>query len=91
MCVHTVRWIGGLMQVCRIAPGLALAVLLCSMSLAQAQSWPSKPIRFIVPQTPSGQVDTVARTVAQHLGERLGQPLIVEFARVAREAGIELE
>ena len=78
MCVHTVRWMGGLMQVCRIALGLSLAVLLCFMSLAQAQPWPSKPIRFIVPQTPSGQVDTVARTVAQHLGERLGQPLIVE-------------
>ena len=79
------------MQVCRIAPGLSLAVLLCFMSLAQAQPWPSKPIRFIVPQTPSGQVDTVARTVAQHLGERLGQPLIVEFARVVRDAGIEPE
>jgi tripartite-type tricarboxylate transporter receptor subunit TctC len=56
------------------------AALLCCAAAAHGQgvAYPSKPIRFVVPQTPSGQVDTVARVLAQHLGERLGQPLIVE-------------
>ncbi|MFM9971344.1 MAG: Bug family tripartite tricarboxylate transporter substrate binding protein [Burkholderiales bacterium] len=52
---------------------------ICAMHVyAQGTPYPAKPIRLIVPQTASGQVDTVARTLAQHLGERLGQPLIVE-------------
>jgi len=49
-------------------------------ALAQpaASAYPNRPIHFIVPQTPSGLVDNVARTVAQQLSERLGQPIVVE-------------
>lgn len=66
------------MQFRRMAAGIALSLGFGAGAWAQVAAYPSKPVRLIVPQTPSGQVDTVARTVAQQLGERLGQPLIVE-------------
>ena len=49
-------------------------------ALAQSADarWPERPIRFIVPFTPGSSSDTVARLVAQKLGERLGQQLVVE-------------
>lgn len=43
-----------------------------------AQSYPSKPIKFIVPYAPGGLPDTVARWVAQKLTERLGQSVVVD-------------
>jgi tripartite-type tricarboxylate transporter receptor subunit TctC len=42
------------------------------------QSWPTKPIRVIVPAPAGGLTDVVARTVTDRLTEELGQPLIVE-------------
>jgi tripartite-type tricarboxylate transporter receptor subunit TctC len=41
-------------------------------------SYPSKPVKFIVPYAPGGLPDTVARVVAQRLGDRLGQPVIID-------------
>jgi tripartite-type tricarboxylate transporter receptor subunit TctC len=48
-------------------------------SLASAQgSWPSKPIRFIVPYAAGGQPDVTARALVPRLGERLGQPIVID-------------
>jgi len=64
----------------RIARVLACAALLAVpvAALAQAPAYPSKPIRLIVPFPPGAGTDTVARLVAQRLGEALKTPVIAD-------------
>ena len=56
----------------------AFAIVLALGGGASAQSWPTKPIRMIVPYTPGGYTDLMARTVGQKLSEALGQPIVFE-------------
>ena len=56
---------------------LAGAVALCG-SAALAQQYPAHAIRIIVPATPGGGVDIIARALAQRLTESWGQPVVVE-------------
>jgi tripartite-type tricarboxylate transporter receptor subunit TctC len=60
----------------RIASGVLLS---CLTSLpAWTQTWPVRPVRIIVPYTPGGGIDTVARTLALRLGEQLGTSFVVD-------------
>jgi len=46
--------------------------------LARSQSYPARPIRWVVPFPPGGATDVVARIVSHWLSERLGQPVVIE-------------
>ncbi|WAI85927.1 MULTISPECIES: Bug family tripartite tricarboxylate transporter substrate binding protein [Achromobacter] len=63
-------------QTWRIA--LAGVVLALAAGPALAQTWPAKPIRMVVPFPPGGATDAAARIYAQHLGDFLGQGVVVE-------------
>jgi tripartite-type tricarboxylate transporter receptor subunit TctC len=58
---------------------LALAVFFSMLAhVAVAQSWPTRPIRLVLPFPPGGATDVIGRTVGQPLSARLGQPVVVE-------------
>jgi tripartite-type tricarboxylate transporter receptor subunit TctC len=57
---------------------LALAAASPGFAQAQAQPWPTRPVRMVIPFPPGGTLDTVGRLLAQKLGDQLGQPFIVE-------------
>lgn len=58
-------------------PVLVTASMVIGMSAAHAQ-WPDKPIKLVVPYPAGGAADNTARIMAQHLGERLKQQIIVD-------------
>lgn len=65
-CLKNLAWIG-------VASVLALA-----SSLSCAESYPSRPVKIVVPYTAGGPVDQLARGLAERLGKSSGQPFIVE-------------
>ena len=60
--------------------GLAATLLLSTvpLALAQAQPYPGKPIRFVVPYPPGGPLDAIARMLAEKMRDGLGQQVIVD-------------
>jgi tripartite-type tricarboxylate transporter receptor subunit TctC len=62
----------------RFAVASAATALLCVLTQAQAQTWPTKTVRFIVPFTPGGANDLMARAAAEGASKVLGQTVIVE-------------
>ncbi len=56
---------------------LSLAAALLPGAAATAQTYPHKPVRVIVPFSPGGGSDVVARLVGPRLAERLGQPVVI--------------
>jgi tripartite-type tricarboxylate transporter receptor subunit TctC len=55
-----------------------VSTLLAAGACAHADTWPSKPIHFVVPFGPGGANDLVARYVAEAASRELGQPIIVD-------------
>src|SRR5437764_5697374 len=62
----------------RIIKAILIAALLVVSTASSAQSYPSKPIRIIVPYPAGGTSDILARTIGQRLSESLGQPVVVD-------------
>ena len=62
----------------RLAIASAATALLCALTPTQAQTWPTKTVRFIVPFTPGGANDLMARAAAEGASKVLGQTVIVE-------------
>jgi tripartite-type tricarboxylate transporter receptor subunit TctC len=65
MIKHTRQW-------------LTLAALTIAASSGFTQDFPNRPVKIIVPQTPGGASDALARIVAQKLSEKWGQPVVVD-------------
>ena len=57
---------------------IAAATLLATTTLAQAQQFPTKPIRFIVGFTAGSEVDVIGRMIAHEMGEKWGQRVVVD-------------
>ena len=62
----------------RIAALVALALCAAGPQAVFAQSWPAKPVKFVVPYPPGGSTDPMARLIAAKVSDSLGQPFVVE-------------
>ena len=58
--------------------GLSLALALIPAFAGAQKSYPTKPVRFILPFPPGGGTDTLGRAIGQKLGESLGQTIVLD-------------
>ena len=65
-----------LRKLCTVA--MALVVAASPLVRADDAAWPNKPVRYVVPFSPGGVSDGVARLISQHLSTRLGQPVVID-------------
>ena len=68
----------GVTLLAAIVAGIAI-----SPSLTQAQGYPDRPVKWLVPYGPGGGTDIVARIVTQNMSTNLKQPFIVKIGGVA--------
>jgi tripartite-type tricarboxylate transporter receptor subunit TctC len=63
-----------------VAAGLLAALFVCCavQAPAQAETWPDKTIRLVVPAGPGGPTDVLARIIADRLTAALPQPVIID-------------
>lgn len=66
------------MRTSRLLPCLALALTVLWSGWSLAQTWPSKPIKWIIPYTPGGITDNATRMVVQKVQEQTGWNIVVE-------------
>ena len=62
----------------RVRALLVIVAAALAVPLAMAQTYPSKPVRVIVPYAPGGGTDVLTRALAKRLAEQTGQPFVVE-------------
>lgn len=66
----------------QVALGLASICAMCQGVLpAHAQTWPTKPVRVIVPAPAGSSLDVIVRAMSDALRTRWGQPLVIEKDR----------
>jgi tripartite-type tricarboxylate transporter receptor subunit TctC len=57
---------------------LAVTIVLQAANASAQTTWPTRPVRFILPAVPGGGTDTLARTLQSALAAKLGQPIVIE-------------
>jgi tripartite-type tricarboxylate transporter receptor subunit TctC len=58
--------------------GISAAALCAATGVAQAADWPTRPVTLVVPYSPGGNTDMMARLAGQYLADKLGQPFVIE-------------
>jgi tripartite-type tricarboxylate transporter receptor subunit TctC len=77
MTTHRTDRRGHLARMARLTLAAALPLAVLPSALAQT-AWPSKPVRIVVPYGPGSSPDVLVRLMAEKLGPRLGQPIVVD-------------
>lgn len=62
----------------RLLPSLLMACTVVASAASANPAFPDKPVRIVVPQTPGGASDALARIIGQKLAEKWGQPVVIE-------------